>query len=76
VGYVFTLLLLLLLLMLAQPALSAGAVGFHIHWGIGGHPTDALGQPNTGVQTNFAFNVSGTACTSQLSGCFANASIT
>ncbi|WIA42782.1 hypothetical protein OEZ86_008721 [Tetradesmus obliquus] len=36
---------------------DAGAVGFHLHWGIGGHPTEALGQPNTGVQTNYAYNV-------------------
>lgn len=33
----------------------AGAKGFHLHWGIGGHPTGDLGQPNTGVQTNFYY---------------------
>jgi hypothetical protein len=36
---------------------SAGAKAFHLHWGLGGHPSGTLGQPNTGVQTNFHFDV-------------------
>lgn len=37
---------------------NAGATAFHLHWGVGGSPTEDLGSPNTGVQTNFAYNVS------------------
>lgn len=36
----------------------AGAKAFHLHWGIGGDPSGSLGQPNTGVQTNFLLDVS------------------
>jgi len=40
----------------------AGARAFHLHWGLGGAPgkdalSGTLGQPNTGVQTNFHFHV-------------------
>lgn len=38
---------------------KAGAKAFHLHWGIGGHPTGQLGQPNTGVQTNFYYKYKG-----------------
>eukprot|EP00882_Tetradesmus_deserticola_P012264 GHRQ01012998.1.p1 GENE.GHRQ01012998.1~~GHRQ01012998.1.p1 ORF type:complete len:237 (+),score=52.89 GHRQ01012998.1:871-1581(+) len=33
----------------------AGAKGLHMHWGVGGDPIRNLGQPNTGVQTNFYY---------------------
>eukprot|EP00882_Tetradesmus_deserticola_P033502 GHRQ01038275.1.p1 GENE.GHRQ01038275.1~~GHRQ01038275.1.p1 ORF type:complete len:228 (+),score=62.39 GHRQ01038275.1:174-857(+) len=36
---------------------KAGAGGFHCHWGIGGAPDGTMGQPNTGVQTNFFYRV-------------------
>jgi hypothetical protein len=36
---------------------KAGAGGFHLHWGIGGAPDGTMGQPNTGVQTNFFYKV-------------------
>jgi hypothetical protein len=36
---------------------KAGAAGFHLHWGIGGAPDGTMGQPNTGVQTNFFYQV-------------------
>lgn len=36
---------------------NAGAKAFHLHWGVGGDPSGTLGQPNTGVQTNFHFDV-------------------
>eukprot|EP00775_Hariotina_reticulata_P002235 gene2235-2547_t len=40
---------------------KAGARAFHLHWGVGGAPgkdalSGTLGQPNTGVQTNFHFH--------------------
>jgi hypothetical protein len=37
----------------------AGAAGFHLHFGIGGAPDGSLGQPNTGVQTNFYYETPG-----------------
>ncbi|WIA40051.1 hypothetical protein OEZ86_013470 [Tetradesmus obliquus] len=36
---------------------KAGAGGCHLHWGIGGAPDGTMGQPNTGVQTNFFYKV-------------------
>jgi hypothetical protein len=37
----------------------AGAAGFHLHVGVGGAPDGSLGQPNTGVQTNFYYETAG-----------------
>ncbi|WIA29580.1 hypothetical protein OEZ86_012072 [Tetradesmus obliquus] len=39
----------------------AGAAGFHLHFGVGGAPDGSLGQPNTGVQTNFYYETAGGA---------------
>jgi hypothetical protein len=39
----------------------AGASGFHLHFGVGGAPDGTLGQPNTGVQTNFYYELAGGA---------------
>ena len=52
---------------------QAGARAFHLHWGLGGHPSGSLGQPNTGVQTNFHFNVSQQSCLSSSQSCAAAA---
>jgi hypothetical protein len=35
----------------------AGAAGFHLHFIVGGAPDGTLGQPNTGVQTNFYYEL-------------------
>lgn len=42
---------------------KAGAASFHLHWGVGGHPAQHLGSPNTGVQTNYYYTFKGNKLT-------------